>query len=135
MRIIYFILFIGVGFILFLSWRPDYDFKHLWFIPGWLSEWTDNHANGNIRTAVPFLFMGLCSGFLPSLHPRPVYRWLIWWGILVAIVIIAEAGQLLIPTRFFSFEDIGWGATGALVGIVISILITSVLNRISLPGK
>lgn len=129
MRIYYIPLAIGIALILYLSWQPSYDFRHLWFIPGWLSEWTDKHENGNIRTAVPFLFMGLVSGFLPIRRANPLYRWSIRWLILVGVVTMAEAGQLFIPSRYPSFEDIGWGALGALIGVVGAITFETVLKQ------
>lgn len=45
--------------------------------------------------------------------------WLITWLGLVAIVTLAEAGQLLLPLRHFDWGDIGWGAVGAAVGLVL----------------
>lgn len=135
MRILYLFLFLGVAFVLYLSWQPHYDFRHLWFMPAWLTRWTDNHANGNIRTAVPFVFMGFAGGILPTSHPRPFYRWFIIWLILVGVVVVAEAGQLLIPTRFFSFEDIGWGAVGAFVGLFFGVIVRLLLNKTHLFNK
>ncbi|MVM35461.1 hypothetical protein GO755_35900 [Spirosoma sp. HMF4905] len=135
MRLTYLILSIGVALILYLSWQPHYDFKHIWFIPNWVSRWTDVHANGNIRTAVPFVFMGLFAGFLPSSQPRSIFQWLILWLILVGIVTLAEVGQLLIPSRFFSFEDIGWGATGALAGLFTSFVLVSGLRKFRSHSK
>ncbi len=135
MRILYLLLFLGVVFVLYLSWQPNYDFRHLWFMPAWLTRWTDDHANGNLRTAVPFVFMGFTGGILPTSHPRPIYRWFMIWLILVAVVVIAEAGQLLIPTRFFSFEDIGWGAVGAFAGLCTGVLTRLILEKTRLLNK
>ncbi|GAB4035405.1 VanZ family protein [Spirosoma gilvum] len=135
MRILYLLLFLGVAFILYLSWQPSYDFKNLWFMPEWLTRWTDKHENGNLRTAVPFFFMGFAGGVIPSSHPRPFYRWAIIWLILVVIVALAEAGQLLIPSRFPSWEDIGWGSLGAFAGMVAGILVYFILRKSNLLNK
>ena len=135
MRLTYVMLAVGVALILYLSWQPHFAFKHIWFIPKWLSRWTDVHANGNIRTAVPFVFMGLFAGFLPSSTPRSLYQWLVLWLILIGIVTLAEVGQLLIPSRYPSFEDIGWGAVGALVGLVSAFIVVSSVRKIKSQSK
>lgn len=135
MRLTYLMLAVGVALILYLSWQPHYDFKHIWFIPKWVSDWTDVHANGNIRTAVPFVFMGLFAGFLPTSSPRSLYQWLSLWLILIGIAALAETGQLLIPSRYFSFEDIGWGSVGALVGLVSAFTLVTTLTKIRSHSK
>lgn len=119
MRIVYLLILIGVFLVFYLSWEPHKDLKFVWFIPNWLANWTDSHENEDLRTAVPFVFLGLLTGFLPG-HSRPVYWWALGWVALVGVVIVAEAGQLLIATRYFSWADIGWGALGALAGLMMA---------------
>lgn len=120
MRLIYVFIVIGIALVFYLSWEPHKDLKFVWFIPNWLSRWTDTKANEDFRTAVPFVALGWMAGLLPSKSFRSIYRWLVIWLILIGVVAIAEVGQLLIPSRHFSWFDIGWGALGAFVGIAIS---------------
>ncbi|WP_460953263.1 VanZ family protein [Spirosoma litoris] len=135
MRLIYIMLIIGTALILYLSWQPNYHFKHIWFIPGWVSRWTDVHAHGNIRTAIPFVFMGLVAGFLPTSTPRSLFNWLVLWLILIGIVTLAEIGQLLIPSRYPSVEDIGWGSVGAFVGLGTAFIVVSGIRKLKSQNK
>jgi hypothetical protein len=125
MRLIYFLLAVGVGLVFYMSWEPDPHLGTLWFIPKWLAKWTDKRANGNIRTAIPFVFLGLIGGLLPARSSSQFVGWLITWLILIGVVILAEVGQLLLPKRFFSWADIGWGALGAFAGLVVAVVVVS----------
>lgn len=99
-------------------------------MPDWLTRWTDAENNEDLRTAVPFVFLGLFTGFWPSKQPRSLTGWLIAWELLVGVVIIAEAGQLLLPNRSFSWSDVGWGAVGAFVGLIISGVFITIRSRL-----
>ncbi|WP_420147770.1 hypothetical protein [Spirosoma sp.] len=128
MRLMYAALVVGIGLVFYLSWVPDPHLSSLWFIPKRLGKWADKTSHGDLRTAVPFVFLGLFGGLLPTRSSNSPVRWFIRWLVLVGVVILAEAGQLLLPHRYFSFEDIGWGALGAFVGLAIAIVLV-VLKR------
>ncbi|MCK8494956.1 hypothetical protein M0L20_24005 [Spirosoma sp. RP8] len=103
--------------------------EKLWFMPGWLTRWTDTPGNEDSRTAVPFVFLGLFAGFLARDHHRFLYRLVISWFILVGVVTIAEAGQLVLPHRVFRWADIAWGAAGALLGLLIASVFIHIRKR------
>ncbi|GAB3893435.1 VanZ family protein [Spirosoma agri] len=129
MRLLYVLIFALVVLVFYLSWIPNPRLNDVWFIPGWLARWTDTPANEDIRTAVPFVFLGLCTGVLLPTPGRSYYRWFIAWLLLVGVVALAEAGQLLLPRRAFRLADIAWGAVGALVGMLAAFALISLKNR------
>lgn len=128
MRWIYIALIIGVGLVLYLSWEPDPSMKHIRFIPAWIGRWADAKPNWELRTAVPFVFLGILMSILPSRWP--FYKhWVNSWLMLVGIVILAETGQLFIPERYFQWEDIGWGALGGAIGLCIGAILLFITRK------
>ena len=117
MRWVYVLLLVGVGLVFYLSWVPDPHLRKIVFIPDWLASWTDNRANEDLRTGVPFVFLGLLTGLLSRKKLISLSRWIVNWLFLIGVVILAEAGQLFLPHRHFSWEDVMWGAIGALIGL------------------
>ncbi len=73
----------------------------------------------NLRTAVPFVLLGLVGSSWILFTKRTWYWWLIVWLMLTGIVGIAELGQLGLPDRHFDWGDIMWGCIGALIGMGI----------------
>ena len=121
MRIIYIIILIVVLLIFYFSWIPDPNLANVKFMPGWLSNWTDKKEFEDIRTGVPLIILGFCTGLLPILRtPENIRRWFISWLVLIGVVFCAEVGQLLLPKRAFSWDDVGWGAAGALLGLSLA---------------
>ena len=110
-------LLIGAVIVFYLSWLPNPDLSIYGILPGWLARWTDAQENQNIRTAVPFLLLGLLSGVWLLISKQRWKSWLSIWLLLVAMVSVAEVGQLLIPLRHFDWGDIMWGGTGAGTGM------------------
>ncbi len=99
--------------IFYFSWVPSPELGQTGVLPFWLSEWTD--ANHNLRTAVPFLILGIVSvllHFKKSLMLR--------LGILGAFVV--ESVQLLLPQRTFDLADVAFAIIGLIVGMVIGML-------------
>lgn len=113
----YFLLALGAGLVLYLSWQAKPQMGTNWFIPSWVAHWADQQANDTIRTAVPFVALGWLIGGWLSLQNRPWRQWGWAWAGLVALVVVAELGQLLLKSRSFDPGDIGWGAAGALLGL------------------
>jgi len=108
---------LGAGLILYLSWRTHPRLADVWFMPKWLSAWTDERQNDTLRTAVPFVALGWLVGGWLWVQRRPRHQWLWAWVVLVALVVIAEVGQLFQAERSFDLADIAWGAAGALLGL------------------
>lgn len=108
----------GITAIFYFSWLPKPNLERYGILPRWLSHWTDNNDNMNVRTAVPFFILGvLCGGYL-IMAKKAWNNWLGVWLLLVVVVSIAEAGQLLLPFRHFDWGDIVWGAAGAFAGLL-----------------
>jgi len=114
------LLIIGTAVIFYLSWLPKPDIGRLPFFPGWLGKWID--ANGNLRTAVPFVFLGALMEVWFYKRIKVPQRPLLIISILFVIVSAAEVGQLFIPKRHFDWIDIAWGTTGSITGILIAAL-------------
>lgn len=114
------LLLIGTAIVFYLSWLPKPDIGRLPYFPGWLGKWID--ANGNLRTAVPFVFLGgmMEIGFYKKI--KAPKRLLFILSVLFLIVSAAEIGQLFIPGRHFDWIDIAWGTAGSIAGIMIAAL-------------
>jgi len=109
-------LLCGIAIVFYLSWLPDPDIGFKPFFPKWLGKWTND--NVNIRTAVPFVFLGLIGDFSYTDNSiQPWRRRAIILTTLTIIVFLAELGQLTLPMRHFDPGDIFWGIAGAMIGI------------------
>lgn len=113
----YFLVLVGAGLVLYLSWRAHPRMEDVGFIPGWVSAWADERRNDTLRTAVPFVALGWLVGGWLAVQRRPWRHWLWAWAALVLLVSVAEIGQLFQDERSFDLADIGWGAAGALLGL------------------
>ncbi|MGI4834368.1 MAG: VanZ family protein [Janthinobacterium lividum] len=113
----YSLLLLGAGLVLYLSWQSHPAMATDWFIPSWVASWADEQQNDTLRTAVPFVALGWLIGSWLALQRRAWRQWLLAWAGLVALVSMAEVGQLFRPGRSFDLGDIGWGAAGALLGL------------------
>ena len=130
MRLLLLLLFVlGIAAVFYFSWLPQPRLGKSAYLPQWLTNWTDSNANMNLRTAIPFIFLGMICG-LRLLLSKPVwYRWLIMWLTLVLLVLLAEAGQLILPLRHFDWGDILWGAIGAFIGMILMLPFGPLLKR------
>jgi hypothetical protein len=113
----YFLVLVGAGLVLYLSWRAHPRMEDVGFIPAWVSAWADERRNDTLRTAVPFVALGWLVGGWLSVRDQPWRQWLWAWAALVALVVVAEVGQLFQDERSFDLADIAWGAVGALLGL------------------
>ena len=122
---------IGIFLILFLSWKVNPNLKELPFIPEWLSNWTDHRRNVSLRTAIPFLGLGILVGTYINYFRRTVLNtWFFAWLILFGVVLLAEAGQFFLPSRSPDSEDLFWGGIGAAIGLTLTFLTLKLINRI-----
>lgn len=120
----------GIALVLYLSWVPDSRMNAVSWMPGWVGEWADD-GHKDSRTALPFVGLGLMTGLLLILRRRwKPTDWLAAWAALTVVVLLAELGQIPIPTRRFTFTDIGWGALGAGAGLGILRLLGWAAGRI-----
>ena len=115
----YFLVALGAGLVLYLSWRSHPIMGQVWFIPKPIAHWADQRENDTIRTAVPFVLLGLVVGGQLAWQHQLQRHWLTAWGALVGLVVLAEAGQHFQADRSFDVADIAWGAAGAAVGLGI----------------
>ncbi|ADB42253.1 hypothetical protein [Spirosoma linguale] len=118
--VLYSLLAIGLLVVFLFSWLPQPRLELSHYLPLWVTRWADDDANMNIRTAIPFVFLGGLSAIWLASTNRPWPMWPAAWLGLVGVVTLAEAGQLLLPLRHFDWGDIGWGAAGAAAGLVLT---------------
>tara|TARA_R110002049_G_scaffold195112_1_gene364189 strand:- start:13723 stop:14178 length:456 start_codon:yes stop_codon:yes gene_type:complete len=122
---------VGVFLTLFFSWRTSPHVTELSLIPDWLSNWTDHSSNGQKRTAVPFIGLGLLMGvYIPLIKKSNIKIWVFAWIVLSLIVAIAEAGQYFLPKRVVDMGDIAWGTIGGAIGLTVSYLAHTLFCRI-----
>lgn len=107
------------GLVFYLSWLPQPQLGDQVPMPGLFSAWVDAAANENLRTAVPFLVLGLLASGGLWLKQHAFRVWVFQWLLMVVIATVAEGGQLLIPARTCDLGDIGWAAAGAAMGLGI----------------
>jgi hypothetical protein len=131
MRLVFFgfFLLIGIGAVFYFSWLPQPDFRTISFIPGWLARWSNTHDT--LRTAIPFLFLGIYAGLWLTYSKKSPIWWLFTWLAFVLIAIIAEVGQVFLPLRVFDLRDILWGCAGTLSGLFGAALFSTFLKATS----
>lgn len=128
MRFISFLTVLGIALVFYLSWVPNPHMSLVWFLPKWVAHWADIKQNEDLRTAVPFVFLGFLVGTWLARFQRPLAWWM-WSGVgLTFVAFIAEAGQLILPQRHFSLADILWGGAGSVGGLMVA-LVTMYINR------
>jgi glycopeptide antibiotics resistance protein len=127
------VLTLGVGIVFYLSWLPQPKLSAYWFMPSWLGRWADARANENLRTAVPFLFLGgLCGWWLVN-KSKSLRYWVIAFALMLLVATIAEVGQLFLAQRSCDIGDIIWGATGIFAGLA-SVWLMELIGRFFCKG-
>lgn len=106
----YYILIIFVACsVLYISWLESPRLSLNNWLPEWITDWTDKNQNQNSRTAIPFIFISIITG-IKLIYTKATYLvWVIYGGCFIALVFLAEVGQLFIPLRAFDWGDIFWG--------------------------
>lgn len=132
-----FLFFIALGIMLvfYLSWVPSPDMQYVWFLPDWVARWADVRQNGDLRTAVPFVFLGFCSGILLLRSQAAWFWWLVACFGLTIVAAIAEVGQLALPHRHFSWADIRWGTAGSVLGLVSALVVGFVSRQFRIGNQ
>jgi VanZ family protein len=116
------------GSVFYISWLPLPQLGGQVVMPEFIAVWVDAAANINLRTAVPFLLLGLVAGVGLSARDARWCKWLLQGSIMVAIAAAAEIGQLWIPARTCDAGDILWAAAGAAAGLVVAWLTGKVIR-------
>lgn len=110
-------------FVLFLtfyfSWISDPRLEITGVLPKWVTDWTDIEQNETIRTAIPFLILGVLMGIYLSIRTSPTRYWWLALLIFLFVVSLAELGQLFLPLRNCDILDILWGVTGSGLGLLL----------------
>lgn len=117
-NLLYLTILLGAIVVFYFSWKGNPDLEESWWMPQWVVVW--GNENFNLRTAVPFVGMGLV---LALLIPQKLLYYLLCWLLMLALVVIAEAGQLVLPSRNFDTGDIAYGALGAALGLLLGKLL------------
>ncbi len=118
-KLFLFLVLLGVAGVFILSWVPQPRLENYWFVPKFIGGWADAGANMNLRTAVPFVFISGLIGLWLISKSKSFKFWLYAWVFNVAVVTIAELGQLFSAHRSCDLGDILWGAAGAFVGFFL----------------
>jgi cyanate permease len=105
-------LIFGIFIVFYFSWKPNPNFEESWYMPGWLADWSNQY--GQLRTGVPFVFIGMLLAFLDKKN-----RFLMYTFAMLVLVIIAELGQTFLPHRHFDWMDIVYGVSGGVVGLLM----------------
>jgi glycopeptide antibiotics resistance protein len=117
-KLFWMLIGLGVFGVFYLSWLPQPRLENYWFMPKWLGQWTDAGVNQNLRTAIPFLFIGGLMGMWLTNRNKSFKYWVWAWVFNIAVVTIAELGQLFSAHRTCDIGDILWGSAGAFAGLV-----------------
>lgn len=119
------LLFIALGIIIvfYFSWISSPRFEYNYFVPKRIAVWADQHANDNLRTAVPFSFIGITLSCFLLIKKYALKIWGVAWIAIVFIVFVAEIGQLKLPLRSFDWKDVYWGAIGSLLPMLFMYII------------
>ena len=107
----------GIFLVFYFSWLPNPDIGYKSYFPEWLGQWTN--ANANLRTAVPFLFLGTIAEIWFYDGRNVLKKRTLIFLAASLVVTAAEVGQLFLPKRTFDLRDIGWGIAGTVAGILI----------------
>lgn len=129
---LYLLLLLGASVVCFLSWLPSPQLSAYGFFPKEIGHWVDAYENMNLRTAVPFLLMGLLAGVWLVFTGQSWQRWVGLCLGFMGIVFVAEVGQLHLPYRHFDWGDIGWGTTGALAGMALGAVFAYLISLLRL---
>lgn len=123
------LLLLFTALVLYLSWIPDPSLHLPHFLPASLRDWTNEQPNENIRTAVPFLLMGICFSLLELGRPFGLHRYLFALLLFFLLVSLAELGQFFIPHRSPDPMDVAWGVAGSLLGMIIPLPLRLLMSR------
>jgi glycopeptide antibiotics resistance protein len=129
----FFLLFILLS-ILYFSWIPDTSLHSESYLPSWLVDWSNQHYN--LRTAVPFIFLGFLLETKLLLPPTPTSPFcsitirILHLGIAFLVVVVAELGQFCC-NRHPDILDVIYGLLGSIAGGLVYYLFRKTIQFIS----
>lgn len=121
----YIVIVLIIKAVFFLSWVENTEvgnFQPSETLAGWINEY------GNLRTSVPFFILSLLVEI--TFHSTTKTRLRCLLGTFL-LILLAEAGQLLIPTRHPDLADIGFALLGSVIGMSLGALI----KKITQPAR
>ncbi len=104
-------LLLGILICLYLAWRPSPFLSELGWMPEGFARWADAAAQSHTRTAIPFLGLGVLGGILGAWMGDRRFAWMLFAG-LMGLSLLLELGQLLLPGRHATVDDVLWGWLG-----------------------
>lgn len=108
-----------VGAVFFFSWLPLPRLSAQVPMPAFIGKWVDSVRNENLRTAVPFVLLGLVAGRALVKKSAVWSSWLWAWAAMILAASLAEAGQHFLPARCCDPRDIAWAAAGGAAGLLV----------------
>jgi len=126
---LYVLFCVGILVIFYFSWTSSPRLGTTGFLPKWVTDWTDVQQNETIRTAIPFLFVGLLTGMYLTIRKLQAKHWAFSFLILLFVVCLAEFGQLFLPMRNCDILDILWGAIGSGFGLLFIYLFKNAFGK------
>lgn len=114
----FFLLFIVLS-IFYFSWIPDTSLHSENYLPVCVIDWSNQ--NYNLRTAVPFIFLGFLLETKLLLHPTSTTQFSLMTigirhlGISFLVVVLAELGQFFC-NRHPDILDVFFGLIGSIAG-------------------
>lgn len=118
---------VGALLVFWLSWLPSPEIGNVLPFPDWLKIWTNK--NMNLRTAVPFVFLGFLAEIAVQRLPQKNLGRVLAFFILLIVVSVAEVGQIWLPKRHFDWGDIAYGIMGSAFGMSLSYCIFMATQR------
>lgn len=114
--LLFIIIWANVVSIIYFGWIPDSTLSTYGFLPVWLTRWTNAPIPMN---AVAFVLLGLFSGFWLSRTRQATHRWIITWLGLAGVILLSEAGRLILLNRSFDWSGSLAAALAAFSGMSI----------------
>lgn len=108
-----------IGLVFFFSWLPLPRLSEQIPMPAFIGAWVDAGKNENLRTAVPFVLLGLVAGRALEKTSAGLPVWLWAWSGMILAASLAEAGQVFLPARRCDPRDIAWAAAGGAAGLLL----------------
>ncbi len=108
----------GTLLCLWLAWRPSPILESVTWFPQALAMRMDQFPNA--RTTVPFFILGAIATWTFWPHLR---GFLVSIILLVVLAVTLEIGQLFLPSRHFTWADIGYGILGVGLGSFTGLLL------------
>jgi len=106
----------AVAAILYFSLRSSPYLGDVTWLPVGLARWADSRQGEDIRTAVPFVLLGVCAGWAG----RKWHAKVRFVTFLLMLPLGVEVAQLMIPSRTGSMKDVVWGWAGGIAGLLIA---------------